>query len=100
MTTTAPAPAAPIADPTPTPPPARRRRRRPTAGRVLGWAVLAVLVLATLFPFYWMLRTALSTNAALPGGAADPLPGRPRAEGCRRAVALAGGAGRLAAGGS
>ncbi|SMF10516.1 multiple sugar transport system permease protein [Cellulosimicrobium cellulans J34] len=100
MTTTAPAPAALVADPTPPPPPARRRRRRPTAGRVLGWAVLAVLVLATLFPFYWMLRTALSTNAALPGGAADPVPVGLSAEGFRRALGLASVEESLADGGS
>jgi multiple sugar transport system permease protein len=32
---------------------------------MLAWAALGVLLLVTLFPFYWMLRTALSTNTAL-----------------------------------
>lgn len=41
------------------------RSRRPRAGRVLGWLVMAVVLLVTLFPFYWMLRTAFSTNAEL-----------------------------------
>ena len=44
-------------------------RRRVTPGKILAWAFLLAVVLVTLFPFYWMLRTALSTN---PGLQADP----------------------------
>jgi multiple sugar transport system permease protein len=99
MTTTAPSPTA-----TPTPAPSsgevRRHRRRPSAGRLVGWLVLALVMIATLFPFYWMLRTALSTNAALPGGAADPLPVGLSVEGFRRALGLATAAESLADGGS
>lgn len=40
-------------------------RRRLSPGRAVAWAVLALLMLITLFPFYWMLRTALSTNNSL-----------------------------------
>jgi multiple sugar transport system permease protein len=43
--------------------------RRVTPGRVLALGFLAVVFLATLFPFYWILRTALSNNFAL---ATDP----------------------------
>jgi len=99
MTTTAPSPAATTA-PAPSSGEPRRRRRRPTAGRLLGWLVLALVMLATLLPFYWMLRTALSTNAALPGGAADPLPVGLSIEGFRRALGLATAAESLADGGS
>ena len=99
MTTTAPAPTAPTVDRTP-PTAAPRRRRRISPGRVLGWLVLVVLMVATLFPFYWMLRTALSTNAALPGGAADPLPVGFSTEGFRRALGLASVEESLADGGS
>ncbi|MFT4210389.1 MAG: carbohydrate ABC transporter permease [Microbacterium sp.] len=49
--------------------PARRPRRRPSVGRIVGWAFMLVVIVATLFPFYWMLRTALSNTQAL---AADP----------------------------
>lgn len=77
-----------------------RRRRRPTPGRVLGWVVLALLLVATVLPFYWMLRTALSTNAALPAGAADPLPVGFSWGGFRRALGLASAAESLADGGS
>ena len=44
---------------------ATRTRLRPSVGRVLAWSALGIVVLVTLFPFYWMLRTALSTNSAL-----------------------------------
>lgn len=86
----------------PAPDTARRHRRRgrPRAGRVVGWVVLVLVMVATLFPFYWMLRTALSTNAALPGGAADPLPVGLSVEGFRRALGLATAAESLADGGS
>lgn len=47
----------------------RRGGPRPSAGRLLAWAVMAVIVFITLFPFYWVLRTALSSNTAL---ATDP----------------------------
>src|SRR3982074_2671658 len=39
--------------------------KRFSPGRVLAFAFLAVIVLVTLFPFYWILRTALSNNFAL-----------------------------------
>lgn len=49
------------------------RRRRPL-GRILGWVVMIVLMLITVFPFYWMLRTALSSNGALYANATSLLP--------------------------
>lgn len=52
----------------------RSHRRTMGPGRVAAWAVLAVLMAITLFPFYWMLRTALSTNTALYANAGDLLP--------------------------
>jgi multiple sugar transport system permease protein len=51
-----------------------RPRRRPTWGRVLGWATLIVILLITLFPFYWMLRTAFSDNRALAAQSDNLLP--------------------------
>ena len=69
-------------------------------GRAAGWAVLVVLVLITVLPFYWMLRTALSTNSALPGGTADPLPVGFTWSGFERALGLATPEESLAAGGS
>ncbi|MFJ6533585.1 carbohydrate ABC transporter permease [Microbacterium sp. NPDC091662] len=47
-----------------------RRRRRPfSIGRAAGWTYLSIVLIVTIFPFYWILRTALSNNKAL---AADP----------------------------
>ncbi|HWQ12228.1 MAG TPA: carbohydrate ABC transporter permease [Roseiflexaceae bacterium] len=41
------------------------RRPRVKAGRILAWASLILMLLIILVPFYWMFRTALSTNKAL-----------------------------------
>src|SRR5690625_6863240 len=38
-------------------------------GKAAAWAVMAIFLLITVFPFYWMLRTALSSTNAL---ATDP----------------------------
>jgi len=40
-------------------------RRKPSMGRIAAWATLVLFILVTLFPFYWMLRTALSNNKSL-----------------------------------
>ena len=49
-------------------------RRRISLGRAAAWTVMAGIVLITLFPFYWVVRTALSTNTALPAHASSLLP--------------------------
>ncbi len=43
-------------------------------GRIAGWAVLVVVMIVTLFPFYWMLRTSFSSTRSLAAGATDLLP--------------------------
>jgi len=52
----------------------RQRRRRVSPGRIAAWVVMIVLLVITLFPFYWMLRTALSSNSALYANATSWLP--------------------------
>ena len=52
----------------------RGQRRRFSPGRVLAWAFMGLIILITLFPFYWMLRTALSTNSGLQANPASWLP--------------------------
>ena len=48
------------------PPPATPRAASPsTRAASLAWAVMIILILITLFPFYWMLRTSLSTSNSL-----------------------------------
>lgn len=46
-----------------------RPSRRPRIGRVLAWAFMALVIIITVLPFYWVLRTALSSNTGL---ASDP----------------------------
>jgi multiple sugar transport system permease protein len=43
-------------------------------GKIAAWAVMVIFLLITLFPFYWMLRTALSSNNALATDPASLLP--------------------------
>ena len=58
---------------------ASRRDPRPRAsgsmlGRVAAWTAMIILILITLFPFYWMLRTAFSTSKSLFTDPASLLP--------------------------
>jgi ABC-type glycerol-3-phosphate transport system permease component len=41
------------------------RRRTFSPGRGLAWIYIIAILVITIFPFYWILRTALSTNNAL-----------------------------------
>ncbi|MEU6860651.1 carbohydrate ABC transporter permease [Glycomyces sp. NPDC046736] len=50
------------------------RTARLTPGRVAAWLYLGVILLITVFPFYWILRTALSDNYALMADPASMLP--------------------------
>jgi multiple sugar transport system permease protein len=43
-------------------------------GRVAAWVAMIIIILITLFPFYWMLRTALSTSKSLFGNPSSLLP--------------------------
>ncbi|WP_083413954.1 carbohydrate ABC transporter permease [Curtobacterium sp. MCBA15_013] len=47
----------------------RPPRRTPSVGRVIAWIAMIAVIVVTLFPFYWILRTALSSNGAI---SADP----------------------------
>ncbi|HEX5692614.1 MAG TPA: carbohydrate ABC transporter permease, partial [Roseiflexaceae bacterium] len=40
-------------------------RKKSSVGRILAWAALILAILIMLGPFYWVLRTALSTNREL-----------------------------------
>ncbi|MFI9611824.1 carbohydrate ABC transporter permease [Streptomyces sp. NPDC052023] len=78
----------------------RRARRSPSFGRVMAWAVMAAIVLVTLLPFYWILRTALSTNTGLAAQPADPLPVDLTTGGFERALGLQSTEEAIAQGGS
>ncbi|GAA1261420.1 carbohydrate ABC transporter permease [Pseudonocardia aurantiaca] len=67
--TTAPPNPAPTTAPAATP-----TTLRFAPGRILAWAALIGVVAITLFPFYWMLRTALSNGTTLATGGSSLLP--------------------------
>ncbi|HEY5821165.1 MAG TPA: carbohydrate ABC transporter permease [Propionibacteriaceae bacterium] len=51
-----------------------RHRKPVNPGRVAAWAVMIFLIAITVFPFYWILRTSLSTTNALFSNAGSLLP--------------------------
>lgn len=51
-----------------------RTRTRPSIGRIAAWVYLIAILLITIFPFYWILRTALSDNYALLAHPSSVLP--------------------------
>ena len=48
--------------------------RQVSVRRAVAWVLLFILLIVTLFPFYWMLRTAFSDNTQLPGHPNSLLP--------------------------
>ncbi|MFD5862577.1 carbohydrate ABC transporter permease [Streptomyces chartreusis] len=78
----------------------RRVRSRPSPGRIVAWAVMAAIVLITLLPFYWILRTALSSNTALAAHPGDLLPVDATTGGFERALGLQSTEEAIAQGGS
>lgn len=69
-------------------------------GRVAAWIFIAVVLVVTLFPFYWILRTALSDNFALSTDPSSLLPVDFTLGAFRRALGLASTAEAQAHGGS
>ena len=80
-----------------TPPPPRPRR---SVGRGLAWTFMALVVFVSIFPFYWMLRTALSSNNALYSGSNSLLPVRFSWGGFERVFGVQSGQAALDAGGA
>jgi ABC-type glycerol-3-phosphate transport system permease component len=56
------------------PRPHQSRRLRFSPGRMVAWGYISVIVVITIFPFYWIIRTALSNNYALSTDASSPVP--------------------------
>jgi multiple sugar transport system permease protein len=69
-------------------------------GRLLGWIVLTVTVVVTVFPFWWMIRTALTPAADLYTDNAALLPHDPTLVNFARVLGLTSEAEARAAGGS
>lgn len=80
--------------------PEPKPERRINWGRIAGWATMVIIMVVTLFPFYWMLRTALSSNAALYSGATSWLPVDFTLSGFERVFGTQTGEAAIAAGGS
>ena len=74
--------------------------RRTSWQRMLAWAALGIIILLTLFPFYWMLRTGLSNNRSLAGSPDSLLPVDLTLGGFRRVLGLSTVAEAQAQGGS
>ena len=58
-------------------------------GRIVAWAAMGLLLFVSLFPFYWMVRTALSTNADLVTGNNSLAPVDPTTLNFKQALGLA-----------
>ncbi|MHA6512918.1 carbohydrate ABC transporter permease [Tessaracoccus sp. Z1128] len=54
--------------------PVKRTKKKWNAGRILAWAAMIAFLILSLFPFYWMLRTALSTTRSLSSDPSSLLP--------------------------
>ena len=68
--------------------------------KLFGWAVLGIIVVATVFPFWWMIRTALTPAADLLTDNAGLLPREPTLINFERVLGLTSEAEARAAGGS
>lgn len=67
----------------------RRRGPRLGFGRIVGWVYLGIVMIVTVFPFYWILRTALSNNKALAADPSSLLPVDFTVEAFRRVLGIA-----------
>ncbi|GAA4475048.1 carbohydrate ABC transporter permease [Phytohabitans houttuyneae] len=76
------------------------RRKKLTPGRLLAWAVLVAVIVVTIFPFWWMVRTALTPAADLYTDNAGLLPRDPTLVNFARVLGLTTEAEARAAGGS
>ncbi len=75
-------------------------RRRFSPGRVVAWAYLVIVLVVTIFPFYWIVRTALSNNYAMATDPSSPVPVDFTVGAFKRALGLASPAEAAAQGGS
>jgi len=78
----------------------QRRRFKISAGRTIAWTYVVLFLAVTIFPFYWILRTALSDNFALSTDPSSLLPVGFSFSAFERVLGLATRAEAIAAGGS
>ena len=77
-----------------------RTAARPSVGRIVAWIYIAGVIVVTLFPFYWILRTSLSNNYSLATNPSSLLPVGFTFGAFKRALGLASTSEALAQGGS
>jgi len=70
-------------------PPRVRHKQGIRWGRIAAWTAMGLLIFISLFPFYWMLRTALSTNSDLVTGDQSLVPPNPTLLNLKQALGLA-----------
>ena len=75
-------------------------KRKVNIGRIAAWTALIIMIIATLFPFYWMLRTALSTTKSLFSDPGSLLPVDPTLGAFKRVLGLSTPEEAIAEGGS
>ena len=78
----------------------RVRRPRKSKADYITIVAVVVLLVVTLFPFYWSLRTAFSSNKALPSNTRSLLPADFTLSGFRRALGIDTATKAIAEGGS
>ena len=82
------------------PHPVKPAKRKVSIGRIAAWTALILMIIATLFPFYWMLRTSLSTTKSLFSDAGSLLPVDPTIGAFKRVLGLSTPEEAIAQGGS
>lgn len=76
------------------------KRKTLSPGRVIAWIAMAIVIVATVFPFWWMIRTALTPAADLYADNSSLLPHHPTFVNFLRVLGLTSEAEARAAGGS
>ena len=74
--------------------------KRLTPGRIIGWTILIVALIATLFPFYWMVKSALTPAADMVSDSGSIWPTSPTGVNFARVLGLLTTEENQAAGGS
>jgi multiple sugar transport system permease protein len=77
-----------------------QRRRGPSIGRIAAWAMMGLVILMVLVPFYWMVRTGLATKVELYANPTQITPPGFTLENFQRVLGLLSTADAVAAGGS
>lgn len=79
---------------------AQRRGVRLSFGRIMAWAALILVLLSILLPFYWMFRTAITTNRSLLSNPTAWFPAEPTMVNFARVLGMVDTETAIAAGGS